>query len=55
MCGFERVGRHLFDVSNTVFCAILNCEWPGEEGGRHLFDVSSTVLVEILNCEWFGY
>ena len=33
VCGLEREGGHLFDVSSTVLGAILNCEWIGEGGG----------------------
>ena len=52
MSGLEREGRHLFDVSNNVLGAIMNCVWIGERGGRQLFDFSSTVLCAIMYCEW---
>ena len=53
MCGLERKGRHLFDVSSTVLGAIMTSEWIDEGMGDTCLMYQHCVGCDIeLRVDW---
>ena len=42
----------MFDVSSTVLCAIMNCDWNGEGVGRQFLIIAAPCWVRY--CSVFG-